>query len=269
MELEELKAMVLPNFYGYDKIKEALLVQLASDDIKMLITGDTAVGKTTILKNIWKINGSYRHYQQVIAGKEIICDNIVCVDDVTTTKTYEQAILLDLLDYNDRVLMVARSNTSRYDPYERVILQTGLPGNILNKFDMIFVMRDVPNKAKDEFVLDNIFNKKEDLRVMIVNHINRAKEIEPILDDSAQEEIKEYFLSMRRTIDETGFVAINYHIAETLTKLTKAYAKLLLKDVASKEEAKRAIELVHFMISLIGVDPETGKMDVSRITEAK
>lgn len=265
-KLEELKSFVVPRLYGHDKIKEALLLQLV-EDLNILITGDDSTGKTTILESVRLIDGRYLPFQQVIHGDQIHGQSTLCIDDVPYLKSVEQAIFLDILSNNNKLLMVARPKRSRYDPFEPVLAQIGLPVNILNQFDLIFIMRDIPNRIKDESVLDLLFNEREDNRLVLFKHIERAKQYDPVLDDSAQEEIKEYYLTMRSKMDETGYISINYHIAKTLIKLTKAYAKLEFKDNADKEDAKKAISLIHFMISLVGIDPETGKIDINRIRE--
>ena len=53
---------------------------------------------------------------------------------------------------------------------------------------------------------------------------------------------------------------------EGLVRLSEASAKTRLSDKVTKKDALKAIELVHFCLSQIGTDPETGKIDIDRIT---
>lgn len=48
--------------------------------------------------------------------------------------------------------------------------------------------------------------------------------------------------------------------------MSEASARARLSDKVTKPDAKKAIELVHFCLSQIGVDPETGRIDIDRIT---
>ena len=67
---------------------------------------------------------------------------------------------------------------------------------------------------------------------------------------------------------DEGFksIPISARQLEALIRLSEASARSRLSDKVTKADAKRAIELVHFCLSQIGVDPETGKLDIDRIT---
>jgi replicative DNA helicase Mcm len=91
----------------------------------------------------------------------------------------------------------------------------------------------------------------------------------PVLTDEALEEIKEYYVKMRSTGDEEGAykaIPISARQLEALIRLSEASARIRLSSKVLKSDARRAIELVHFCLSEIGVDPETGKIDIDRIT---
>ena len=67
---------------------------------------------------------------------------------------------------------------------------------------------------------------------------------------------------------DEGFKAIpiSARQLEALIRLSEASARARLSDKVSKADARRAIDLVHFCLSQIGVDPETGKLDINRLT---
>ena len=74
---------------------------------------------------------------------------------------------------------------------------------------------------------------------------------------------------MRNSGGEEGAikaVPISPRQLEALVRLAEASAKIRLSDKVLRKDAKKAIELSHFSLSEIGIDPETGKIDIDRIT---
>jgi len=176
------------------------------------------------------------------------------------------------------VLAAANPKFGRFDPYELIPKQIELPSTLINRFDLIFPIRDLPNKAKDERTADFILqlHKKSsggaaELRTeFLKKYIAYAKQnFNPQLTDEALEEIKEYYVKMRSTGDEEGAykaIPISARQLEALIRLSEASARVRLSTKVLKNDARRAIELVHFCLMQIGVDPETGKIDIDRIS---
>jgi len=52
---------------------------------------------------------------------------------------------------------------------------------------------------------------------------------------------------------------------EALVRLSEASAKIRLSDKVTKKDAKRAIDLIEYCLLQIGLDRETGKIDIDRI----
>jgi replicative DNA helicase Mcm len=50
-----------------------------------------------------------------------------------------------------------------------------------------------------------------------------------------------------------------------LVRLAEASARVRLTDKVTKKDARRAIDLLQYCLGQIGVDPETGKIDIDRI----
>ena len=61
-------------------------------------------------------------------------------------------------------------------------------------------------------------------------------------------------------------VPITARQLEALVRLAEASARVRLSSKATQEDAKKAIELLHYALSQIGLDPDTGKLDIDRIT---
>jgi len=91
----------------------------------------------------------------------------------------------------------------------------------------------------------------------------------PHLSDEAVEEMKEYYVSMRMSgQDDSGIksIPITARQLEALVRLAEAHAKIRLSDQVLREDAKKAIELVDYCLRQVGLDKETGKIDIDRIS---
>jgi replicative DNA helicase Mcm len=92
----------------------------------------------------------------------------------------------------------------------------------------------------------------------------------PVLTDAAVNEIKKYYVEMRNkgNSEEMGMraIPITARQLEGLVRLAEGSAKIRLDSKVKKEDAKRAISLVHYCLTQVGLDPETGKIDIDRIT---
>lgn len=192
--------------------------------------------------------------------------------------TISKANIQATLRAETTVLAAANPKFGRFDPYELLAKQIDLPSTLINRFDLIFPIRDLPDREKDEQLASFILKlHQEDESVkgtldpeFLRKYISYAKRhIKPHINQEALEEIKNYYIKMRSSGGEEGSVKaipISARQLEALVRLTEASAKARLSNVATKRDAKVAIDLVHHCLSAIGLDPETGKFDIDRIT---
>lgn len=176
------------------------------------------------------------------------------------------------------VLAAANPKFGRFDPYETLSRQIDLPPTLINRFDLIFPIRDIPDTEKDskmaKFIL--MLHQSPSAEIPDINtrllrkYIAYARQrVKPVLTDSAVEAIEEYYLKMRGSGSKDGEVQaipISARQLEALVRLTEASAKLRLSGKALKKDALKAIELLHFCLCQVGIDPETGKIDIDRIS---
>jgi replicative DNA helicase Mcm len=174
------------------------------------------------------------------------------------------------------VLAAANPKFGRFDPYETVAAQIELPSTLINRFDLIFPIKDIPDAKKDEklasFMLELHQNNIETPPVstdFLRKYIAYArKHIVPKLTDGAIEELKEYFIKMRASAG-TGAsartVPISARQLEGMVRLSEASAKLHLRDKVLKKDAKKAIELIDYCLRQVAMDEETGQIDIDRI----
>ena len=177
------------------------------------------------------------------------------------------------------LLAAANPKFGRFDPYDLVANQINLPPTLINRFDLIFPIKDMPGREKDDklasFILklhqnpDAAVAKVEsDILKKYFMYVRRVAK--PHLSDEAINEIKEYYISMRNSGggEEGGVssVPITARQLEALVRLAEASAKLRLAETVTKNDALKSIELVDYCLNQIAKDEETGKIDIDRIS---
>ncbi len=317
-----------PSIYGYEKIKESLLLQLVGGvrkvrkdkvvsrgDVHILLVGDPGAGKSALLKRIGTIAPKGRYVSgkgisaagltasvvkdeflkgwSLEAGAMVLASNGICVVDemdkmskedtsamheamenqtVSISKANIQATLIA----RTTVLAAANPKFGRFDPYEVIGNQIDLPPTLINRFDLIFPIKDIPEEAKDEKMASHILSlhQNPDLNEppietnLLRKYIAYVRQnINPKLSDSAIEEIKSFYVKMRMSGsgDEVRSVPISPRQLEALVRLSEACAKLRLSDKVTRKDSQRAIELLEYCLMQVGFDKETGKIDIDRI----
>ncbi|MBW2989857.1 ATP-binding protein [Candidatus Woesearchaeota archaeon] len=175
------------------------------------------------------------------------------------------------------VLAAANPKFGRFDPYGIVAEQIDLPPALINRFDLIFVIKDLPDEKKDGLLASHILNLHQSPKMqepeldteMLKKYIGYAKKnITPKLTDGAIEEIKKYYLKMRASgsgEDGVKTIPISARQLEGLVRLSESNARLRLSEEVARKDAKRAIDLLEFSLMQVGFDKETGKIDIDRI----
>jgi replicative DNA helicase Mcm len=206
--------------------------------------------------------------------RTFISEGLVLHNTVSISKANIQATLLA----RTTVLAAANPKFGRFDPYDIIAKQIDLPPALINRFDLIFPIKDLPDLAIDEKMASHILNLHQtpDIKepeiptTLLRKYIAYAKQnIKPVLTDSALEEIKNFYVEMRNkeTTEEGAarVIPISPRQLEALVRLAEASAKVRLSDKVTKKDTRRAIELLQHCLSQVGLDPETGKIDIDRI----
>ncbi len=176
------------------------------------------------------------------------------------------------------VLGAANPKLGRFDPYGDISKQINFPPALLSRFDLIFILRDIPDKKKDDLIASHILKTHQDKTLTITKldrdfmkkYIAYAKGLKPVLTNDSIELIKNFYVSIRNaSVDEEKGnkpVPITARQLEAIVRLAEAYAKIKLDKKVTIEYAQKAIDLLLYCLQKIGIDPKTGEMDIDRIT---
>lgn len=189
------------------------------------------------------------------------------------TVTISKANIQATLRSQTTVLAAANPKFGRFDPFSPIAEQINLPPALISRFDLIFPVRDLPNEEQDDrlasFILQS--HQASDAREAVIETQELRKYIAyaklncfPVLTDSAIDELKKYYLSMRKN-STSKTIPITPRQLEALIRLSEANAKLRLSDKVTRTDAKKAVELEHYCMKLIAFDEETGQFDVDRV----
>ncbi len=194
------------------------------------------------------------------------------------TVSISKANIQATLHCETTILAAANPKFGRFDPYVPFAKQINLPPTLINRFDLIFVIKDLPEKEKDEALADFVLHlHKErgakdvpiDTDLLRKYFIYARQLIQPTLTEDALGVLKEYYVKMRSSgaTDEKGInaIPISARQLEALIRLSEAAAKLSLSRTVTLYHAQYAIDLLNYSLTQVGMDPETGKIDIDRI----
>jgi replicative DNA helicase Mcm len=327
---EKLSVSIAPSVYGFEKIKEALLLQLFSGvkkkksdgvssrgDIHILLVGDPGVAKSVTLKFISTIAPKGRYISgkattgagltasvikdeflrgwSLEAGAMVLANKgVVCIDEIEKmneqdrstmheameqqTVTISKANIQAMLRSETSVLAAGNPKLGRFDPHTAIPQQIDISPALLSRFDVIFILRDLPNKKQDEAIANHVLeeHKQEIIRDVIDTDLLRKyisyarKKIKPKLSDEALKEIKDFYIKLRnqsiRSDSDIKPIPITARQLEAIVRLSEACAKVRLSNLVEKKDAQRAIRLLKFSMRQVGYDEETKTFDIDRVT---
>ena len=277
-------------------------------DINIFLVGDPGTAKSEMLKFCARIapRGLYTSgrgstaagltaavvrdksgIMMLEAGAVVLGDQgLVCIDEFDKMKPEDRSALHEVMEQqsasiakggivatlNARTSILAAANPmyGKYDPFKNITENVNLPIPLLTRFDLIFVVRDIPSKEKDARIAKHIINLYtpggNDTRSLIdsdilTKYLSYSKRINPVLTKEAEDKILAYYMKMRN-VESEEMITVTPRQLEGLIRLATARARLLMKDQVEAEDAERAIFLIESMLRDAGVDVNTGKVDL-------
>ncbi len=277
-------------------------------DINVFLVGDPGTAKSEMLKFCARIapRGLYTSgrgstaagltaavvrdkigIMMLEAGAVVLGDQgLVCIDEFDKMKPEDRSALHETMEQqsvsiakggivatlNARTSILAAANPmyGKYDPFKNITENVNLPVPLLTRFDLIFVVRDIPSKERDTRIARHILNlhrtSASDTKSLIdvdilTKYLTYTKRFDPILTPEAEEKILQYYMTMRN-VESEGMITVTPRQLEGLVRLATARARLLMKTQVDVEDAERAIFLIQSMLQDAGVDVNTGKVDL-------
>jgi replicative DNA helicase Mcm len=309
------KSLVLQLFSGVRKVLSD--GQKSRGDIHILLVGDPGVAKSHMLGFIAGISPKGRYVVgksasgagltatvvrdeylrgwSLEAGAMVLSNKgIVCIDELEKmdpndrsamheameqqTITVSKANVQATLRAETSVLAAANPKFGRFDPNQPVAQQIDLPPTLINRFDIIFTLRDIPDREKDERIATHVLHEhKKEGEVMLISrelfrkYVAYAKQrFKPELTDEAVEEIKKFYIDLRNkpVAVESGLrpIPISARQLQALIRMSEASAKLRLSKTVSKEDAQKAIDIMKYYLMQVGYDYESKTFDIDRIS---
>jgi replicative DNA helicase Mcm len=184
------------------------------------------------------------------------------------------------LNARSAILAAANPALGRYDPYRLIAENINLPITILSRFDLIFVMRDIPEVERDTLMSEHILKlhkakvPPEEAPIpagLLRKYISYAKRIEPRISDEAVQVLRDFYLKMRASsaASPDSPISITPRQLEALVRLCEARARAFLRDEVTGEDAKAIIRLMTLSLQNVGIDTSTGKIDIDVIMTGK
>jgi len=313
---EEIKkSLVLQLFSGVKK--QHADGSKSRGDIHILLVGDPGVAKSVLLGFMAGISPKGRYVVgkstsgagltatvvrdeflrgwSLEAGAIVLANKgLVCIDELEKmdpqdrsamheameqqTVTISKANVQASLRAETSVLAAANPKFGRFDPYQSIAQQIDIPPTLINRFDVIFTLRDIPNKEKDELIAEHVLKEHQRAgEIMLIErdlfrkYVAFAKQkIVPKLTEEAVKEIKDFYVTLRNApvAGESALrpIPISARQLTALIRMSEASAKIKLSEKVTKEDARIAIELMKYYLMQVGYDYESKTFDIDKIT---
>lgn len=185
------------------------------------------------------------------------------------------------------ILGASNPRSGRFDIYESISEQINMPPSLLSRFDLIYILTDNPNEEVDKKISEHIL-RNHYLGELLTNELEiNEKELHdfipisssllqkyiayarlhfhPILSTEAKEHLQKFYTMVRKVGSKTSTISLTARQLEALIRIAEASAKLRLSNTVSLDDAKLATSLTSDCMKQIGIDPETGNLDIDYI----
>lgn len=309
------EAILLQMFGGIRKVKKDTTV--VRGDLHVLLVGDPGAGKSQLLTFVKNVAPKARYVAGrgvtasgitatvvkdeflrgwvLEAGAMVLADKgILVLDEMDKASREDTAALHESMEQQQvsiakatiqatlrtqtSVLAAANPKMGRFDPFTPIPNQIDLPPALINRFDLIFILRDIPNKELDTSIAAKVLashsHKEQDPEIsgkFLRKYLAYARQrIFPQLTDEAIEVIQKFYVDLRAsgTKGDSAIkpIPISARQLEAVIRLAEASARIRLSDKVTVDDAYRAISLAKWCMHEVGFDPETGQIDIDRIT---
>lgn len=308
-------------------------------DIHMLLIGDPGIAKSQLLRYTIKLapRGIYTSGKSstsagltatavkdefgdgrwtLEAGALVLADKgLAAIDEMDKMQSDDRSALHEAMEQQTisiakagimatlqsrcSLLGAANPKYGRFDRYENIAKQINMPPALMSRFDLIFILTDVPSRERDtqisqhilkshyagelhmqqQYLLHSSITDEEIEQVMNVitpeiepelmrKYIAYAKRnIYPVLSEEAKQALIDFYLGLRiQGEDPNSPVPVTARQLEALVRLAEASARIRLSNEITLEDAERVIRIVTTSLEQVMKDPETGMLDADIIS---
>ena len=286
-------------------------------DMNILLIGDPGTAKSQLLQYVSRIapRGLYTSGRgstaagltaavlrergggmTLEAGALVLADKgVACIDEIDKMRQEDRVAIHEAMEQhtvsvakggivatlNARTAILAAANPSlgRYNAYQTVAENISLPVTILSRFDLIFVLRDVPDKEMDAEMTEHILDlhrtgiAKVEPPIppdILRKYVSYTKNLKPVLTRDALDRLKDFYLAMRSASETEGTpIAITARQLESLVRVAEARARVAYRKEISAEDAEAAISIMKRSLEQVGIDVSSSKIDIDIIMTGK
>jgi len=230
------------------------------------------------------------------AGALVLADKgVACIDEMDKMRPEDRVAIHEAMEQhtvsvakggivatlNARTAVLAAGNPSlgRYEPYRTVAENISLPVTLLSRFDLIFVLRDVPEKELDTTMSEHILSLHRTGAVpveppispdLLRKYISYGRNFKPVLSKEALERLRDFYLEMRSASEAEGTpIAITARQLESMVRLAEARARVAFRKEVLAEDAEAAITIMKRSLEEVGIDISSHKIDIDIIMTGK
>jgi len=240
---------------------------------KFLDPEKLSVIRVEILPNDGELRTEFVYDVTVEPTHTFISNGLILHNTISIAK----AGIVVQLNARTSILAAANPTFGRYVPQRSIAENISeLPVTIISRFDLIFVLIDRPEEARDRAMTEHILSLHQGVPLGKVPTIDPAflkkyfyyvrKNAHPKLSLKASKKIEEFFLEMRSKGEGADSpVPITMRQLEAVIRLAEARAKLALKDEVTEEDVEPVTKLMRSYLMQVGMDRATGKVDIDTI----
>lgn len=205
---------------------------------------------------------------EVVKMNEALSNEQITLDKAGLHRTYESMT---------SVIAAANPKLGRFNNNDLLVNQVDIDPTFLDRFDLIFIMKEIQDKEVDSKIVDKLFDDVDNVLPeidlnLIKKYIAYARQTcFPKATEEAKEYIKKLFIDVKykgytANPDEIRIRSFSPRYAQSIIRLSEARAKVRLSDTYTVEDVVAVFELMKRFLSDLGYDPKVGEIDIDRIT---
>eukprot|EP00051_Salpingoeca_urceolata_P014549 m.185521 g.185521 ORF g.185521 m.185521 type:complete len:897 (+) comp18117_c0_seq5:150-2840(+) len=264
-------------------------VNLAPRSIYTSGRGSSAVGLTAYVTKDPETKATVLE-----SGALVLCDGgVCCIDEFDKMNDSTRVILHEVMEQqtvsvakagiicslNARTAVLAAANPqdSRWNKRLSIVENIQLPPTLLSRFDLIYLILDTPDTAKDQrlarHVVSLYFSDQPTRPGQLMNRetlaefIWYAREfIHPELTEEATRDLVSEYVNMRKAGSSRNTITATPRQLESLIRLAEAHARMRFSQTVDRSDVAEAVRLMKVALQQAATDPRTGLVDMDLLT---